>query len=180
MDYCLYGHELRPENVYVRKNGKSYCMACRRVGNTKFGFEDNICRECRKPKPPVMPGNGTICHGCNIKNTAWRNSQPEARAKRSKRQAERREFVITHYGGKCNCCQESRLIFLQIDHINDDGYLHRKTFKGVIHKWIHGQWRKTGIWPDGFQILCANCHMAKTNFGRCPCQDNVASRSPIL
>ena len=172
MDYCIHGHEKTPENTYTRQDGRRYCLACRRVGNIKFGFEDNICRECRQPKPPVIPGNGTICRECNIKNTAWRNSQPEARNRRSKAESERRTFVINHYGGKCACCTEARLIFLQIDHINDDGYKHKRILKGKLAKWLHGQWRKTGIWPDDFQILCANCHQAKTQLGRCPCQDS--------
>ncbi len=168
MDYCIRGHEQIPENVYVRKNGKKYCMACRR--DRPFSTEGNICRVCHLPKPPVIPGNGTICKECNIELTAWRNSQPEARKRRADAEAGRRAFVINNYGGKCACCGESRFMFLQIDHINDDGYLHKKILKGKLSKWLHGKWRKAGIWPEGFQILCANCHQAKTQFGECPCR----------
>jgi hypothetical protein len=174
INYCIRGHELIPENIYIRKNGHSYCLACRRTGNTKYGFEDNICRECKLPKPPVMPGNGTICKECNKKLVAWRKSQPEAKNRISARGAERRKIVINHYGGKCTCCGESRYIFLQIDHIDNDGALHRKLIKNVgLTRWVFAQWRKTGIWTDGLQVLCANCNYAKSQspVKKCPCQD---------
>lgn len=33
--------------------------------------------------------------------------------------------IITHYGGKCTCCEEKEIRFLCIDHINNDGKKHR-------------------------------------------------------
>ena len=185
INYCIRGHELIPENVYVRKNGHSYCLACRRTGNTKYGFENNICRECKQNKPPVMPGNGTICKECNIKLVDWRNKQPQAKIRYAKREADRRKVIVDHYDGKCACCGEDRYIFLQIDHINNDGHSHRKMLKGrAIYKWICTQFARTGIWPEGFQILCANCNFAKslTLVKKCPCQDRstVSDQIPLL
>lgn len=71
--------------------------------------------------------------------------------------------VLTHYGMKCQCCGEAQLEFLAVDHINNDGCLHRKTTKLNIYDWII-----KNNFPRGFQILCHNCNMAKGFYGYCP------------
>jgi len=75
--------------------------------------------------------------------------------------------VITHYGGdppKCACCGESHMIFLTIDHIKGDGAEHRKQITGDSRKCsghhIHA-WLIKNNFPEGFQVLCCNCNMAK-------------------
>jgi hypothetical protein len=85
--------------------------------------------------------------------------------------------VIKAYGGKCFCCGESEPSFLCIDHINDDGASHReligygRTTDGrrkvgsgsIMYAWLV----KNGF-PEDFQLLCANCNMAKQSLGYCP------------
>lgn len=72
----------------------------------------------------------------------------------------------------CNCCKKSySLCFLQIDHVNGDGYKHlrsngRRRYKGEVMY----QWLKKHNYPPGFQLLCANCNFAKGNKSICPCQ----------
>jgi len=75
----------------------------------------------------------------------------------------KREVVLAHYGNKCACCGESQREFLAIDHINNDGWKHRKTFKINIYDWL-----QRNHYPAGFQVLCHNCNMAKAFYGRCP------------
>lgn len=74
--------------------------------------------------------------------------------------------VIDHYGGKCICCGTSELSFLTLDHINGDGYIHRRNFnrslklyQDLINNKFQTQFK--------IQILCANCHNSKSKFGRC-------------
>lgn len=84
----------------------------------------------------------------------------------------RREWkleVLTHYSKgvpHCNCCDEYCIDFLSIDHINGDGNKQRKTLKmtGIAFY----RWLKRNNYPDGFQILCYNCNMAKGFLGVCP------------
>jgi len=77
-----------------------------------------------------------------------------------------RTKVLDHYGGKCSCCGEGEQIFLQVDHINDDGAEHRRTMKdGNINAWLV----REGF-PPGFQLLCANCNWGKRMLGACPHQ----------
>jgi len=78
--------------------------------------------------------------------------------------------VLKYYSkGKlcCNCCGESHIEFLTIDHIES------VSKKGIIKKWIRsGQglynWLKWNHFPEGYQVLCFNCNMAKSIYGNCP------------
>lgn len=76
-----------------------------------------------------------------------------------------REDVLTHYGKQCQCCGEETSEFLCIDHINGDGAAHRKVVRGSMYVWL-----KKNNFPDGFQVLCHNCNMAKGIYGECPHQ----------
>jgi len=73
--------------------------------------------------------------------------------------------ALEAYGGKCACCGENTPEFLQFDHKNNDGYIHRKnnTARGGIALWL-----KQNGYPDTIQLLCGNCHAAKSFYGRCP------------
>lgn len=82
----------------------------------------------------------------------------------------RKKEVLDHYGGKCACCGEDRLAFLTLDHINGNGYEHRKKI-GVgprggnpFYSWI-----KRNGFPMGYQTLCFNCNIGRhVNKGICP------------
>lgn len=78
-----------------------------------------------------------------------------------------RHDVIQGYGGACTCCGESNESFLQIDHVVGGGNAHRRELGSTqaVYVWL----RKNG-YPDGFQVLCANCNMAKDRRGGCPHQ----------
>jgi hypothetical protein len=56
------------------------------------------------------------------------------------------------------------LHFLCIDHINGGGSKHRREGKFPSMY----QWLKTHNFPEGFQVLCHNCNMAKFIYGVCP------------
>ena len=73
--------------------------------------------------------------------------------------------VFNHYGNRCACCEETIKKFLTIDHINNDGAIHRKNINGRnVYRWL----KKNG-YPAGFQILCYNCNLGKArNNGVCP------------
>jgi hypothetical protein len=76
--------------------------------------------------------------------------------------------AIAYYSdgtSKCAWCGHSDLDALCLDHINDDGALDRKRLK------ISGRGNGSGSrtyealsklgFPPGYQVLCANCNMAK-------------------
>jgi hypothetical protein len=86
--------------------------------------------------------------------------------------------VMDAYGGACVCCGETELVFLTIDHVNDDGAEHRREIaaeKGT--NWAQAgrntyRWLRDNGFPEGFQVLCANCNCGKQwNGGVCPHQE---------
>jgi hypothetical protein len=82
-----------------------------------------------------------------------------------------KDKVYAAYGGYiCACCKETEPDFLSIDHINNDGALHRKSLFGTGKGSIHG-WLIKNNYPPGFQVLCMNCQIGKAkNNGVCPHQ----------
>lgn len=73
---------------------------------------------------------------------------------------EHREKIIAHYSGGSNqcasCCLADKRV-LQIDHINNNGAQHRKEMGQLNSVW----WIVKNNYPEGFQILCANCNYLK-------------------
>lgn len=77
-----------------------------------------------------------------------------------------REAVLQHYSGgamACACCGESHEEFLQVDHVNGGGR------KDRLNGDLYSRLRREGF-PEGFQILCANCNLAKGSGSHCPHQ----------
>lgn len=123
----------------------------------------------------------------NAKNREWYRKNAEARkVKQSIYRKENKEKVnaatriwqkahirqlrkemIDAYGGKCTCCGESEPIFLQLDHINNDGNVERRKHGNHVVEW---QELKKRNWPkENHQLLCANCnHGKRMNNGICP------------
>ncbi len=81
--------------------------------------------------------------------------------------AQLRAEMIIAYGGRCACCLEDEEAFLQLDHVENDGHLDRKSHKTSTKLFA----KLKGIgWPkDRYQLLCANCNFGKLmNRGTCP------------
>lgn len=79
-----------------------------------------------------------------------------------------KDEVIEAYGGRCVCCGESEKVFLNIDHINNDGALDRlksQLFGTKMYRFL----RRNGFPKDNYQLLCCNCNWAKhVCDGECP------------
>jgi len=84
------------------------------------------------------------------------------RKRREKR--DDKELVYSHYGKMCICCGETEILFLTIDHINNDGSSDRRINGSHIYRRII----RDGF-PKTFQVLCRNCNWGKhMNGGICP------------
>lgn len=82
---------------------------------------------------------------------------------------------LTHYAKgepKCSCCGETEILFLHIDHIEGNGAEHRRKLEKELGYYPGGNnlpyWLKKNNYPDGFQILCANCNLGKRIAKDCP------------
>ncbi len=78
-----------------------------------------------------------------------------------------KDEVFDAYGGYiCNCCGETEPLFLEIDHVHNNGYEMRKVHGTGSHMY---SWLKANNYPNDFQILCSNCNRGKyRNGGACP------------
>jgi hypothetical protein len=89
---------------------------------------------------------------------------------KSRERDERKKLqVLRHYAGatlRCECCSESILGFLTIDHIDGGGTKHRK----LIHGHDFYQWLIKHGYPPGYRVLCYNCNMGRARYrdGICP------------
>jgi len=121
------------------------------------------CRECRrKVVRKYYKDNTHIWKEYRVENLE------EIKEKKRNRRQRRRLTILTHYGGDpphCECCGESNIEFLTIDHINNDGAEHRKEIGGsaALPKWIIDNG-----FPDGFRVLCYNCNCSIGSYGYCP------------
>lgn len=109
----------------------------------------------------------------------WRLKNPEkAKAGRDRANVKRKLECLTHYSKdgipQCACCGEKEIVFLQLDHINDDGAEHRRQVTKELGYFPTGtgmaNWLKKNDWPPIMQVLCANCNWGKRlgKNGACP------------
>lgn len=93
----------------------------------------------------------------------------DAQALRMREDRERRAArVFQAYGSSCACCGQDEPAFLSIDHVNNDGWEHRRQIggSGGFYRWL-----EANHFPPGFQVLCMNCNFAKARVGVCPHQE---------
>lgn len=154
---------------------------CRQCGKNRCGsgWCCDQCKEIRRESNRRKLLSG-VCPYCGKKNDTSNCECSECQKKRRCRynpeknrekslQLKLQAFDV--YGGrKCACCGESILEFLQIDHVNDDGAEHRKEIGKYMIGVAFYKWLKRNGYPPGYQVLCANCNIAKSRYGQCPHQ----------
>lgn len=85
-----------------------------------------------------------------------------------KERAQLKLSFLNHYVSGCTCCGEKDPRFLTLDHINNDGNVHRKNLKE--HQIM--RMARNENWPeDKYTCLCFNCNSGRSaNGGVCPHQ----------
>lgn len=103
----------------------------------------------------------------------WKWVRPEGTKPPSQANSHRRAYVgalrpkcIALLGGRCiSCGYDTDIRALQIDHINSDGSIDRKTKKGGSY--YHHILNTIG--SGRYQVLCANCNAIKrAEMEECP------------
>ncbi len=135
--------------------GQKTCADCQKRATTStlaryYGhITDGVCAFCgsEKDKSEFRCDN---CHSNHLDSSReyWHAA---------------RNLVIAKYGGGCRCCGESTPEFIEIDHINNDGKVHRQLTGRHVYTWIikHN-------FPGDLQLLCAKCNRGRARFGICP------------
>lgn len=103
-----------------------------------------------------------------VKYQKYKDKYKQATKDRYKRN---KRLIFEAYGGKCICCGEKNHKFLTLDHVNNDGNVHRKQNGGVIGgKSIHiYRWVIKNNYPNTIQLMCYNCNCGRDkNGGICP------------
>ena len=141
---------------------------------SKCKIEKNISEFVKSKN--ALNGVGCYCKIChNEKSRDYKEKNYEkckiasSKAKKDGRR-KRRIDVLNHYGNICKCCGEKTQEFLAIDHINSNGNKHRREI-GVNSATDFCAWIQRNNYPDDLQILCYNCNMAKSIYGKCPHQE---------
>lgn len=100
----------------------------------------------------------------------------EYKAKRKAYQRNHRRIlkqkVIAYYSkgkNECSCCGENHREFLQIDHVNGGGEVHRKEIKRSAGEAFY-TWLIRNNFPEGYRVLCSNCNQSYGMYGYCPHQ----------
>ena len=122
--------------------------------------ELGLCINCPKP---VIEGSKLFCSYHRVKDRI------SSRAAEKKLAIKLKEELLKHYGNKCNCCGETIIQFLTLEHVEGNGNIHRKKlFKynvGGVHMY---RWLKKNNFPPGYSVLCMNCNWAKRISKICP------------
>ena len=129
------------------------------------------CYRCPNPRRP----DAQNCQACSEALKVYHKEYWDKYNKtvKARYQDTKKETFEAYGGAYCNCCGETNLKFLTLDHINNDGATHRKIMKCIGGISVY-RWAKRNNYPDVFQVLCMNCNFGKSiNKGICPHKDPI-------
>ena len=157
-------HKLRVLLTMVQKQ----CVKCGQAFSVKDLAKSRrtLCVSCKAQAKNawIETHRDTVCQ--HNRRSYWKLHE---RRLADQRTANRRikRLVIEAYGGKCECCGETILEFLTIDHINGGGTKARLAVasSGGFYRFL-----KKENFPKALElrVLCWNCNMALGHFGYCP------------
>lgn len=103
------------------------------------------------------------------RSRAWYAGHADDQRKQQRELKSQRKFIVlSHYSGslpRCACCDEERIEFLTINHLNGGGNAHRRTMTTNFYLWLI-----QNDFPKDFNVLCLNCNFAQghSRDGLCP------------
>ena len=150
-------HKAGAKNQYC----KAKCHATHHVGTCSM-------EDCNEPITNAQKQRGHdngLCRKHSIREQSRKNAIKYRQRDKGK--------VYKLLGSVCVNCGEADPMFLEIDHVANDGRQHREQ---VNYKWGADHKRATSMHPrhylkylqdnpEGLQILCANCNKAKERNG---------------
>ena len=136
-----------------------------------------VCSQCSRPADRVDRKLCSVCREKSRRNMAEQRRRHPQQTVDSRINSRRRlnKKVIDHYGGKCVCCSESTLVFLTLDHKENDGAEHRRQLSSSagsrMSSYSFYAWVRDSNYPIDLQVLCWNCQWGKQKNGICPHQE---------
>ena len=170
-------------NIYMKCScgkpvvARGLCRACYSKEDRRVAREQGICTNCHTT--PVLEGF-RVCAPCLVRQRdagkrryhKVKNDPVRAEALRKYGREHANIYtkalrlrVLEAYGSVCSCCGETQQEFLSIDHINHDGYAHRKSVRGgpAMYRWVI-----KNEFPTTLRLLCMNCNWSYGMWGYCP------------
>jgi hypothetical protein len=124
-------------------------------------------------------GGSLFCDTCGNPSGKLKYCSKECRPSSSEYREQIRAEFRAAYGGKCQCCGETEPKFLELDHSDNSGAMHRKV-TGTHGYSMYRLLRDQG-WPKGqYRLLCSNCNMCRSRYGRCPHEERRELRENKL
>lgn len=149
----------------TRLEGKTRCIDCHQqhlAYNAKAKSKAMLKGDCRYCLiRPIEPGK-SMCGGCLVKHNIKQKTNYQ----------KYRNAAIIAYGECCVCCGNPNQKYLQLDHIHNDGVTHRAEVFNNRRTGNMYKWATINNFPNNLQLLCANCHQAKTVYGGCDEHDH--------
>ena len=165
----------RSKTGWSQKYGRSVCEKSHCIGTV------HARKMCKRHYENWQTQNYNHRHPGNAMKWYWKNRDRlllERRTSTKNRDYQRDlrarykldvlSYYTTDINGKpvCGKCGFDDIRALCLDHINNDGQEHREMMSGKKHgRGSSGnaayRWIKKNNYPNGFQVLCANCNMIK-------------------
>jgi hypothetical protein len=154
-------------------SGLSYsCVTCRRKQSLDYRRKNHelVCQRDREHQKRNWP---------KIKERrkeyiAYNRQRIRVRAQQRLRELWRVAYAV--YGGRCDCCGETRIEMMTLDHVFNDGAYHREVNKDYARK-ILCRIEKSGRPEPGIAMRCYNCNCVRLRCGECP---HVTERKVLL
>jgi hypothetical protein len=154
--------------------GQRTCRACNRTPDETRFYRDSshpdglstYCRDCTKNASATFYSKNREQINNRRKSQHDQYKDPDRKYRRKQRAA-----VITAYGDRCACCDEARIEFLAIDHVNGGGNAHRREMGGCgnsITRLLYRRLRAGEPNDTRFRVLCHNCNLSIGFYGYCP------------
>lgn len=148
---CTVCGESKPYSLFY-KNAK-----------TKSGYRSE-CKVCVNAALRIYKASHPEVVLRNQKNDLLRNGKRRMRVRNESARKIRLE-VIEAYGATCVCCDEKRIQFLTLDHIQGGGGAHRQRLGA---RGVYNEVKRLGFPRDTFRLLCMNCNFARRFGKQCP------------
>ncbi len=132
-------------------------------------------RDILKPRNLTLYGKTMSLEEAEYKKRVRENNRKvTGYAKTEEQRAQGREHflllrtkVIALYGGKCECCGESRYKMLTIDHKVKTYYKDKIRGVALVYAALH-EYEESGYPNNKYQLLCWNCNVSRGHHSYCP------------
>lgn len=150
------------------------CNRCD-IGTEFYATTSQPCKECVKLRNRRYYRRNDPASGLTCGQRNYCNARPHRLGQMREYRVTARLEALAHYSGGtmcCDCCRESELTFLALDHIvpigrrDKSGRARDGSPRGgaALMAWL----RKRG-YPEGYRVLCHNCNLGRDiNGGVCP------------